>query len=72
MQIRPYSAFFVFAENAYNFVIAHRRVDVGIDPYGDFTLSSHYLLPIKNRPHLVARADLLTSSVFCQKTAICR
>ena len=37
--VRPYKTFYVFAENAYNFAIAHCRVDVGIDPYGDFTLS---------------------------------
>ena len=36
--VRPYRTFFVFAENACNFVIACRRVDVGIDPYGDFAL----------------------------------
>ena len=37
--VRPYRTFYVFAENACNFAIAYRRVDVGIDPYGDFALS---------------------------------
>ena len=37
--IRPYRALCGVAENARNFVVAPRRVDVGIDPYGDFTLS---------------------------------
>ena len=29
------------AENAWNFAIAYCRVDVGIDPYGDFAWSPH-------------------------------
>ena len=37
--VRPYRTFFVFADGACDFVIAHRRVDVGIDPYGHFMLS---------------------------------
>ena len=37
--VRPYRALCIFADGAYNFVIAPRRVDVGIDPYGDFAWS---------------------------------
>ena len=37
--VRPYKTLCVFAENAYNFAIALCRVDVGIDPYGDFARS---------------------------------
>ena len=37
--VRPYRTLCDFADGAYNFAIAHCRVDVGIDPYGDFTLS---------------------------------
>ena len=37
--VRPYRTFYVFAENACNFAIAYRRVDVGIDPYGRIALS---------------------------------
>ena len=36
--VRPYRTLCVFAEGICNFVIAHCRVDVGIDPYGHFTL----------------------------------
>ena len=37
--VRPYRTFCVFAETACNFAIAHRRGDVGIDPYGRIALS---------------------------------
>ena len=37
--VRPYRTFFVFADSSCNFAIASCRVDVGIDPYGDFALS---------------------------------
>ena len=37
--VRPYRTFYGFADGMCNFVIACRRVDVGIDPYGDLTLS---------------------------------
>ena len=37
--VRPYRTFYDFAENACNFTIAYCRVDVGIDPYGDFVWS---------------------------------
>ena len=36
--VRPYRTLCVVAENACNFAIAFCRVDVGIDPYGDFAL----------------------------------
>ncbi len=34
--VRPYKTFFVFADGGCIFAIAYCRVDVGIDPYGDF------------------------------------
>ena len=34
--VRPYRAFYVVADGSCNFAIAPCRVDVGIDPYGDF------------------------------------
>ena len=36
--VRPYRTLCGVAENACNFVFAHCRVDVGIDPYGCITL----------------------------------
>ena len=37
--VRPYRTLCVFADSASDFAIAHCRVDVGIDPYGDFARS---------------------------------
>ena len=37
--VRPYRTFYSFTDGAYNFAIASCRVDVGIDPYGDFVWS---------------------------------
>ncbi len=38
--VRPYRTFYVAADGFCNFVIAHRRVDVGIDPYGRIALAA--------------------------------
>ena len=37
--VRPYRTLYVCADSASDFAIAHCRVDVGIDPYGDFARS---------------------------------
>ena len=39
--VRPYRAFYGFADGVCNFVIAHCRVDVGIDPYGHHARSPY-------------------------------
>ena len=53
--VRPYRTFYVVAEGVCNFAIAFCRVDVGIDPYGDFALPPsvvqicRYILRTKTR-----------------------
>ena len=49
--VRPYRTFYVFAENACNFAIAHCRRERGIDPYKHFTDSHWCVLIRKCVPH---------------------
>ena len=66
--VRPYRTLCLFAENACNFVIACRRVDVGIDPYRDFTKSPFVVRFCRCAPRGRGRTPplrkIITSSLF--------
>ena len=66
--VRPYRTLCLFAENACNFVIACRRVDVGIDPYRDFTGSPFVVRFCRCAPRGRGRTPplrkIITSSLF--------
>ena len=66
--VRPYRTLCLFAENACNFVIACRRVDVGIDPYRDFTRSPFVVRFCRCAPRGRGRTPplrkIITSSLF--------
>ena len=64
--VRPYKMFYVFAENAYNFAIAHCRGERGIDPYGRIVFSPHVVRFCNCIPHGRGRTPPLRSrGRFC-------
>ena len=66
--VRPYKALYGFAENACNFAIACRRVDVGIDPYGRITLLPFIVrfcnCVLRGRGRTPPLRKIITSSLF--------
>ena len=70
--VRPYRTFCVFAETACNFAIAHRRGDVGIDPYKRCT-GSHRCIQFCGRvlPGGQGRPPLRVHTVSHWRVRIC-
>ena len=66
--VRPYKTLCDFADGVCNAAIAHRRVDVGIDPYGDFARSPFVVqfrwCTVRGRGRTPPLRKTITSSLF--------